>query len=138
MRKRYELADPTSCLSKAADDEWLFVLRGKDAAAAATVRFWIAERLRLACDRPGDPKIVEAQAWADTVDAERLEASIKRITGARALSETVAEYSNALARWGAKAPETDAVRRINAAKDPEFAAYADALDLLHGLANQSQ
>lgn len=23
MRKRYELADPTSCLSKAADDEWL-------------------------------------------------------------------------------------------------------------------
>lgn len=37
MRKRYELADPTSCLSKAADDEWLFVLRGKDAAASGPV-----------------------------------------------------------------------------------------------------
>lgn len=33
MRKKDELSDPNSCLSRAADDEWTFVLLGRDPAA---------------------------------------------------------------------------------------------------------
>jgi hypothetical protein len=43
MRKRDELTDPTSCMSRARDDEQTFVLLGRDTAAPATVRAWIEE-----------------------------------------------------------------------------------------------
>lgn len=69
MRKRDELSDPNSCLNKAREDEWLFVLLGRDAAAPAAVRAWIAERLRLGKNHVNDPQIVEARQWADAVDA---------------------------------------------------------------------
>jgi hypothetical protein len=41
--KRDEIANPNSCLNKAADDEPIFVLRANDPVAAAIVRIW-AER----------------------------------------------------------------------------------------------
>ena len=34
------LADPNSCLNKAADDEPIFVLRAQDVTAAKTIRDW--------------------------------------------------------------------------------------------------
>ncbi len=71
MRKRDELTDPRSCMSRARDDEWTIVLLGRDAAAAATVRFWIAERIRLKKNTPTDPQILEAQAWIAAVEAEQ-------------------------------------------------------------------
>lgn len=37
MRKRDELTDPNSCMNKASDDEWTFVLLGRDAAAPGAV-----------------------------------------------------------------------------------------------------
>lgn len=40
MLKRDELRTPTSCLSKAAPDEPIFVLRAKDPLAAQVVRLW--------------------------------------------------------------------------------------------------
>ena len=70
MRKRDELAHPTSCLNKARDDEWLFVLLGRDAAAGAAVRAWIEERIRLGKNQRDDPKIREAEQWIVTVAAE--------------------------------------------------------------------
>lgn len=69
MRKRDELADPNSCMGKARDDEWTFVLLERDPAAAYTVRIWAAERIRMGLDTRDSPKIREALAWADTVDA---------------------------------------------------------------------
>lgn len=42
MLKAELLMNPDSCLSKAADDEPLFVIRAKDACGAATVRAWVA------------------------------------------------------------------------------------------------
>lgn len=75
MRKRDELSDPRSCMSKARDDEWTFVLLGRDAAAPAAVRAWIDERLRLGKNVPGDAQIVEAEAWIEAVLAERRPAS---------------------------------------------------------------
>lgn len=40
MIKRDEIADPKSCLNKAADDEPIFVLRANDMLAPAVVRAW--------------------------------------------------------------------------------------------------
>ncbi len=40
MIRRNELADPRSCINKAADDEPVFVLRGQDALAPILVRLW--------------------------------------------------------------------------------------------------
>jgi len=40
MLKRNEIADVSSCLNSAADDEPIFTLRANDELAAATVRAW--------------------------------------------------------------------------------------------------
>jgi hypothetical protein len=71
MRKRDELTDPNSCLNKAQESEWLFVLLGRDIAAGAAVRAWIAERIRLGKNCPDDPQISEAEAWIANAEAER-------------------------------------------------------------------
>src|ERR1051326_8782693 len=63
MRKKDEIARPDSCLNKASEDEWLFVLRGKDVAAPAAVRAWIDERILLGKNKPEDEQISEAEAW---------------------------------------------------------------------------
>lgn len=63
MRKRDELADPKSCLNKAGDDEWIFVLLERDPAAPATVQNWIDERIRLGLNKPDDAKIHQAKQW---------------------------------------------------------------------------
>jgi hypothetical protein len=71
MRKRDELTDPASCMSRARDDEMTFVLLGRDAAAPATIRFWIQQRLRLGKNKANDPQIVEAYECARTMEIER-------------------------------------------------------------------
>jgi hypothetical protein len=63
MRKRDEVSGPNNCLNRAADDEWTFVLLGRDLAAPATVRFWIEERIRLGKNQREDPQIKEAEQW---------------------------------------------------------------------------
>jgi hypothetical protein len=68
MMKCHEIADRNSCLSRARDDEWIFVLLGRDVAAPAAVRAWIAERIRLGKNRPDDVQIREAQQWIDLVE----------------------------------------------------------------------
>lgn len=70
MRKRDELTNPDSCLNRARDQELTFVLLGRDAAAPAAIRFWIAERIRLGKNRPDDPQVVEAEQCARTMEAE--------------------------------------------------------------------
>jgi hypothetical protein len=67
VRKRDELADPDSCLSRARDDEWLFVLLGRDPAAPVAVRAWIEERIRLGKNVRGDAQIINAERWIETV-----------------------------------------------------------------------
>lgn len=71
MRKCDELMNPKSCLNRARDDEWLFVLLGRDVAAAETVIFWAQLRGKLGKNEPADPQIVEARQWAETVLAEQ-------------------------------------------------------------------
>lgn len=71
MIKTDELTDPNSCLSKARDDEILFVLLARDAAAPVAIRAWVAERVRLGKNVPGDPQIVEALECAQRMEESR-------------------------------------------------------------------
>lgn len=68
MRKDRELIDPASCLNRARNDEMLFVLLGRDAAAPATIRAWIRERIALGKNRPDDVQIKEAHACAAAIE----------------------------------------------------------------------
>ena len=70
MRKRDELTNPKSCMSRAGDDEYTFVLLGRDVTTPATIRFWIEERIRLGKNVRTDPQIVEAEQSAATIEAE--------------------------------------------------------------------
>ncbi len=70
MLKRDELSDPTSCLSKAKDDEMLFVLLGRDKAAPLAIRVWVNERIRLGKNQYDDPQIQEALACARRMESK--------------------------------------------------------------------
>lgn len=63
MRKRDELSNPNSCMNRARDNEWTFVLLGRDKAAPVAVRAWIEERIRLGKNKREDMQIVEAEGW---------------------------------------------------------------------------
>lgn len=73
MIKRDELEDTNSCLSKASDSERLFVLLARDPAAPVAIRAWIAERIRLGKNAPGDDQIREAFECATLMELERAE-----------------------------------------------------------------
>lgn len=68
MRKRDEMTNPASCMSRAREDEWTFVLLGRDAAAPETIRFWCAQRVSLGKNGWADPQIVEALACAQAME----------------------------------------------------------------------
>lgn len=69
MLKKQEIDNLESCLNKAAIDEPLFVLRGKDICAAETVREWARARVRAGKNHPQDKQVLEALAIADAMDA---------------------------------------------------------------------
>jgi len=58
--KRDELALPYSCLNRAKDDEIVFVILGRDAAAPHAIREWAAKRIALGKNAPEDAQIVSA------------------------------------------------------------------------------
>lgn len=68
MRKRDELTNPNSCMSRANDDEWTFVLLGRDAAAPVAIRAWAFERVRLGKNQMRDAQIVEALECAAAME----------------------------------------------------------------------
>lgn len=61
MLKREELANPNSCINKAADDEPVFVLRGNDPVAASIVRQWVNEYVSRKQDMNTDGILTHAQ-----------------------------------------------------------------------------
>ncbi len=67
MIKKEELTNPQSCMSRAVDDEMTFVLLARDSAAPVAIEAWVAERIRLGKNNPGDAQIVEALDCADTM-----------------------------------------------------------------------
>lgn len=73
MTKFDEVIKPQSCFNKAADNEMLFILLGRDEAAPVAIRAWVQERIRLGKNAPGDAKLIEAWACADQMERERKE-----------------------------------------------------------------
>lgn len=77
--KRDEIANPNSCLNKAADDEPIFVLRANDPVAASIVRAWAVEYTEEKLDQSTDcvltnaqlAKAQEARGLANQMDAWR-------------------------------------------------------------------
>jgi hypothetical protein len=65
MRKRLEREDQRSCFNKASEDEMVFVLLARDAAAPAAINAWVEERIRLGKNKPDDPQIIEAGKCVD-------------------------------------------------------------------------
>jgi len=68
MRKRDELSDPNSCMSRARDDEWTFVLLERDIAAPDTIRDWCARRIKLGKNSLADAQIQEALTCAEKME----------------------------------------------------------------------
>jgi hypothetical protein len=68
MLKRNEFSDPSSCFNKATDDELIFVLLARDAAAPVAIRAWVAERMRLGLNRVLDKQLAEALDVAQTME----------------------------------------------------------------------
>lgn len=71
MRKISELNQEKSCLNKAGLHEQIFVLLARDAAAPATIRAWVAERIRLGKNTAGDAQTCDALACARLMERER-------------------------------------------------------------------
>lgn len=71
MLKRDELTNPASCMSRARDDEMVFVLLARDVAAPTAIRAWVQERMRLGKNRAGDDQLVEAMRCASYMEAHK-------------------------------------------------------------------
>jgi hypothetical protein len=76
--KRDEIEDIESCFNRAGDGERLFVMLARDPAAPAAIRAWIAERIRLGKNAPGDDQIREALECAKLMELERAEIEASR------------------------------------------------------------
>ncbi len=97
MRKMQELTDPASCINRARVNELTFVLLGRDVAAPATIRFWVAERVRLGKNTMHDEQIREALLCAEMMERERgmwpaagtvAETAVNRVLGTMPLEST--------------------------------------------------
>ena len=78
MRKSDELTNPESCMNRARNDEWTFVLLGRDAAAPIAIRAWANERMRTGKNKLHDPQILEALDCAAAMELERVLSRPKR------------------------------------------------------------
>lgn len=71
MRKCDEESNPNSYWNKAVPGEEVFVLLGRDPAAATVLRFWAEVRVRLGCNRYGDTQTADAIAMAERLERIR-------------------------------------------------------------------
>lgn len=71
MLKLQEITDPQSCLNRAKDDEFVFVLREKDPCMAMTIRNWIEARVLAGLNKRSDEKIKTAEALVIHLETNR-------------------------------------------------------------------
>ena len=71
MNKIENMEDPDSCLSKADDQEEIFILLARDPAAQVTINKWASMRVTLGLNQHNDPQIVSALACAARMEAQR-------------------------------------------------------------------
>lgn len=70
MRKFLELKSSDSCINKAQEDEWVFVLLGRDHSAPVAISAWIADRIKSEKNKHNDPQIIEAEQCASALETE--------------------------------------------------------------------
>ncbi len=68
MNKAEHRRNANSCWSKARENEYLFILLGRDAAVPATIRYWASQRIALGKNTADDPQIHEALLLADQIE----------------------------------------------------------------------
>lgn len=68
MKKSDELALSKSCFNKAGDNELMFILLARDVVTPATIRYWIAERIRIGKNKIDDLQITEARDLAKRIE----------------------------------------------------------------------
>ena len=73
MIKSDTIENSESCLNRAYDQEQLFIMLARDPAAPVAIRAWIAERIRLGKNKPGDEQIREAYECATLMELQRSE-----------------------------------------------------------------
>lgn len=73
MKRCNELSDSDSCLNKAYDDEYIFVLLQRDIAMPDTIRFWCWKRIVNAKNNFDDDKIQTALVEAQAIDGKFIE-----------------------------------------------------------------
>lgn len=71
MLKCEETATPSSCLNKALDNERVFVLLARDAAAPLAIYGWVLHRVDTGLNKLSDPEIIEAMECARLMEGER-------------------------------------------------------------------
>lgn len=71
MTKRELIDDQNSCLNRAEEDEPVFVLLGRDTAAARAILDWVNERVSLGLNKIGDTKMDNAIEVARQMRAYR-------------------------------------------------------------------
>lgn len=88
MLKHQEISKIDSCLNKAADDEPIFVLRGKDPVIVPTIQAWIKLRSELENEDDED-KLEEASCFIEVI--ERWQHRKKELEQARLSKRNAAE-----------------------------------------------
>ena len=73
MLRRDEVMAPFSRFNRAREDEMVFVLLGRDVAAAPAIRAWANARIERGKNKAGDAQIKEALACADIMEREAVE-----------------------------------------------------------------
>lgn len=68
MRKLDELEH--GCMAKAGDREMTFVLLSRDLCGAATIRYWVRQRIKTGKNKITDAQILEALECARVMDRE--------------------------------------------------------------------
>ena len=72
MQKHDERRLANTCWNRAADDEQVFVLLGRDPAMPLTIRAWVNLRIMLGKNTADDPQIIEALALAESLEPKPL------------------------------------------------------------------
>lgn len=107
MKKHQERTDLRSCFNRAKEDELMFVLLGRDAAAPAAIRAWVKARVDSEKNKFDDAQIIEALAIARQIELEHPDFGIKDYT--KDLREKSAEP---LVRVGAGSFREELISRL--------------------------
>lgn len=99
MKKSTEILSPTSCLSKARDDELIFVLLERDKTAAEVVRYWCTLRVKHKLNTWKDHKIREALAWAEAVSPGPI-SDDQFLSAGDAYDAVLLERKRQVEKWG--------------------------------------